>query len=82
VVWAAMHGLDHFRKRDRIMPTQLRVSALREQTLLALFAGWGGDRDRFAEAYAQLAAFETLELERLAEEQAQSAAIETDIAAS
>lgn len=82
VVWAAMHGLDHFRKRDRIMPPQLRVTALREQTLLGLFSGWGGDRDRFAEAYAQLASFEALELQRLAEQQAQAATAETSIAAS
>jgi AcrR family transcriptional regulator len=82
VVWAAMHGLDHFRKRDRIMPVQLRVAMLREQTLLALFSGWGGDRDRFAEAHAQLATFEALELERLTEEQARASAADTAIAAS
>lgn len=82
VVWAAMHGLDHFRKRDRIMPARLRVAVLREQTLLGLFSGWGADRDRFTEAYAQLAAFEALELERLVEEQAREATAETAIAAS
>lgn len=28
LAWAIVHGLDHFRKRDRINPTNLRVAAL------------------------------------------------------
>ena len=42
VLWAGMHGLDHFYKRDRIQPESLRVSTLQrvfcEVTLLGMGA--------------------------------------------
>ncbi len=40
VVWAAMHGLDHFRKRDRLSPEALQVPALRDALFEATLAGW------------------------------------------
>lgn len=43
VIWAALHGLDHMRKRDRILPEQYRVGALVTVTLDALLVGWGAD---------------------------------------
>lgn len=41
LVWAATHGLDHFRKRDRGEPTRLRVDRLRPELLRTLLVGWG-----------------------------------------
>jgi AcrR family transcriptional regulator len=43
VIWAALHGLDHMRKRDRILPEHLRVGALVIATLDGLLIGWGAD---------------------------------------
>ncbi|MBC7543597.1 MAG: helix-turn-helix transcriptional regulator [Candidatus Sericytochromatia bacterium] len=43
VTWAALHGLDHMRKRDRILPEALRVGALVTATMDALLIGWGAD---------------------------------------
>lgn len=42
VLWAVMHGLDHFRKRDRIQPQNLRVRPLLRLAFRSLFIGWGG----------------------------------------
>jgi hypothetical protein len=44
VLWAALHGLDHFRKRDRIQPVELRVAALELELYRGLLLGWGADR--------------------------------------
>jgi AcrR family transcriptional regulator len=41
LLWAALHGLSHFRKRDRIQPDTLRVSALAPALLEGLLIGWG-----------------------------------------
>jgi AcrR family transcriptional regulator len=41
LVWAFMHGLDHFRKRDRIQPESLRIAALMNAGFRAMFVGWG-----------------------------------------
>ncbi len=41
LLWALSHGLDHFRKRDRIQPPALRVDMLVGHGLRALFIGWG-----------------------------------------
>jgi AcrR family transcriptional regulator len=41
LLWAALHGLSHFRKRDRIQPDTLRVSALAPALLEGLLVGWG-----------------------------------------
>ena len=41
VGWAAVHGLDHLRKRDRIVPEPLRVRHLFDETWAALLHGWG-----------------------------------------
>ncbi|MCA9514041.1 MAG: TetR/AcrR family transcriptional regulator [Myxococcales bacterium] len=43
VGWAAIHGLDHFRKRDRIVDERRRVSALVPAAFGALLLGWGAD---------------------------------------
>lgn len=42
VFWAVMHGLDHFRKRDRIQPVNLRVKPLLRIAFGSLLIGWGG----------------------------------------
>lgn len=41
LLWAALHGLDHFRKRDRGEPPALRTPRLAEAMLVSLFRGWG-----------------------------------------
>ena len=43
VLWAATHGLDHFRKRDRIAPENLKVRVLTDATASALLLGWGAE---------------------------------------
>ncbi len=56
VLWAALHGLGHFRKRDRIQPTALRVDALARTLLRTMFVGWGGPPDDVDEALDRLEA--------------------------
>lgn len=55
VLWAAVHGLDHFRKRDRIQPPALRVASLERTLLRAAFIGWGGAPETVDEALTLLA---------------------------
>jgi AcrR family transcriptional regulator len=43
VLWALVHGLDHFRKRDRIQPTNVQTPKLLDQALRALLVGWGAE---------------------------------------
>ena len=54
LLWAATHGLDHFRKRDRIQPASLRVPALTNALLMDLFVGWGANRAQLDEALSAL----------------------------
>ncbi len=41
VAWAALHGLDHFRKRDRLQPPHLQMAALTAAMIRTLLIGWG-----------------------------------------
>ena len=41
VLWAALHGLDHFRKRDRIQPPDLQVAALSMALMRTVLVGFG-----------------------------------------
>ena len=50
LLWAAVHGLDHFRKRDRIQPSQLRVERLILDMLSAVLVGFGASNDAVGEA--------------------------------
>lgn len=43
VLWAALHGIDHFEKRDARAPARLRTEALFKETLRGLLVGWGAD---------------------------------------
>jgi len=45
LLWAALHGLSHFRKRDRIQREPLRVSALAPALLEGLLVGWGASHE-------------------------------------
>ena len=58
ILWAALHGLDHFRKRDRILPPNLRVGALVPATLGALARGWGATERHASAAVDLLVEFE------------------------
>ena len=42
-LWAAVHGVGHFHKRDRIMPKALHASAVRQELVRAMLVGWGAD---------------------------------------
>lgn len=44
VIWACLHGLDQFRKRDRIQPPSLQVDVLAGESLATLLMGWGAVR--------------------------------------
>ena len=48
-LWAAMHGLDHFEKRDRILPPSLQSAELRAQMLQDLLVGFGAPRGLMTE---------------------------------
>ncbi len=63
VLWAALHGLDHFRKRDRILPPALRVEALVPAALCTIARGWGATA---ADAMSAIAMHEAFEREDLA----------------
>ena len=41
LIWAALHGLDHFRKLDRIQPQSLQTSTLVTAMFEALLTGFG-----------------------------------------
>lgn len=41
VLWAVLHGTDHFRKRDRLLPAPLHAAVLAEQAVATLLQGWG-----------------------------------------
>jgi AcrR family transcriptional regulator len=43
LLWAAIHGLDHLQKRDRVQPEDYRSPALVHGMLASLFVGWGAD---------------------------------------
>lgn len=44
-LWAAMHGVAHFKKRDRL-GVAARSSAIRDELVAALLIGWGADPRR------------------------------------
>lgn len=48
LAWAIVHGLDHFRKRDRLNPPELRVQALLPAARLSYLRGLGADLDAVA----------------------------------
>lgn len=45
LLWAALHGLDHFRKRDRGEPAELRTPRLATAMMDTLLRGWGASED-------------------------------------
>lgn len=49
-LWALVHGLDHFRKRDRLLPASLQVPTLLRDGLGTLALGWGAHDDVVAAA--------------------------------
>ena len=57
VLWAHLHGLDHFRKRDRIQAPALQVETLFYVGLQTLFQGWGAETEALKEAFALFATF-------------------------
>lgn len=55
VLWAALQGLDHFRKRDRLQPVHLRVDALLGVAQRLTFRGAGIAPNVIEEAFALFA---------------------------
>jgi len=53
VGWATVHGLDHLRKRDRILAEELRVPHLFDETWAALLHGWGASSEAIAATFAR-----------------------------
>ncbi len=51
VLMAAIHGLDHMRKRDRIVPPNLRMALLLPETLGTLLRGWGASAAHVRETW-------------------------------
>jgi AcrR family transcriptional regulator len=45
VLWAAVHGADQFRKRDRLLPSSLHASVVSDAAVEGLLLGWGADPD-------------------------------------
>lgn len=41
ILWAAVHGFDHLRKRDRSQPAHLRAAVLIQTASVDLLRGWG-----------------------------------------
>lgn len=52
LVVAAVHGLDHMRKRDRVIPERLRVARILPELLASFLRGWGGRDEDIARAQA------------------------------
>ena len=60
LMWAAVHGLDHLRKRDRVNPDTLHVERLFEATCEAVMRGWGASAELVARAIARYRALPPL----------------------
>lgn len=56
LAWAAVHGLHHLRRRDRIEPRSRRSPALARGLIDTLFAGWGAPEALRVEAFARMRA--------------------------
>lgn len=52
LAWAFVHGLDHFRKRDRINGENLQVRVLQPMALRTLLAAWGAKAGELDKAEA------------------------------
>src|SRR5437867_4150451 len=50
VLWALFHGVDHFRKRDRLAPPRLHARRIAVEAMDALLAGWDAPRADLAAA--------------------------------
>jgi len=56
LAWAFVHGLDHFRKRDRLNGAHLQVEVLVPLAVRTLLAGWGASTSALDEAAALVVA--------------------------
>ena len=54
ILWAAMHGMEHFRKRDSEQPDSTRVDVLRPQMIAALLIGWGASKGLVSTVFEEL----------------------------
>ena len=53
-IWAGLHGLEQFRKRDRILPEELQVAAIETAMLRSLLLGFGAQASELELAHQQL----------------------------
>jgi AcrR family transcriptional regulator len=42
-LWAAVHGVGHFTKRNRLLPERLHAARVREELIRTLLVGWGAE---------------------------------------
>ncbi len=49
-LWAALHGVDHFRKRDRMQPRSLHADKIARLLCDSLLCGWGAEPAAIARA--------------------------------
>ena len=61
LIWTVLHGLDDFRKRDRILPPELQTRGLAETHMLTLLRGWGADPELLTSAWGLWRAGRTVE---------------------
>jgi len=52
LIWAALHGLGQFRKRDRIQPVNLQAASLKTALYVTFFGGFGAKEDVLEQALA------------------------------
>ena len=54
MIWAGLHGLEHFRKRDRILPERLQVKTVEQAMMRSLLLGFGASEEALDAADIQL----------------------------
>ncbi len=54
-LWAGLHGISHFRKRDRLVPDSLHAARLEQSLLRGCLVGWGASPQTLEEAVGTLA---------------------------
>lgn len=63
-IWAVVHGMHQFKKRDRFLPETLHTTALLPLTLGAILRGWGAPTKDVERAIALFLEFDAVETER------------------
>jgi len=54
-LWAVVHGVGHFQKRDRIQPETLQSTRIRKELIGTLLIGWGASKEAVEAAWERCA---------------------------